>query len=439
MADSDDTTLLPGAGRHSTSTKNGDHTVASSGSNVVSSGTRWPCPGPSTIVPTLGIPFREAATRIATLVKEQDGLPDTPEADARSDELTEQWEVLGRAVLGSIPRTPADSVAVIDTALCPAIGPNMDRTATMLFQRVRGVLVQAALEAVQREGDRDGKMTGGTASTIIPALGLTFRDAVDRCLELIAEHDRTPADTAEGEARWDELYREWGGLQDAIFTAIPVTPADGVAIADLLLDDCAGFPISRPRQEKLDALAGLRNLLKRQAPREDEAERGQFLSEVRHWLELEGDSAPEGAAASAALARQIAAYQGEPTVAMAAKALLLWAGHPEAFDTAPGKLHRPPAVAVATNEEGALLFGLVHDALRAVPELRAIMSGPASETESFSAGVAAFDGAAAKALCMPTAPTLAMMEAGAAAGGIDLEQARAIYAAMAVAFAKEAA
>ncbi|QCN95861.1 hypothetical protein D3093_11655 [Azospirillum argentinense] len=370
----------------------------------------------------LGIPFREAATRLAALVKEQDELPDTPEADARSDEITEQWEVLGRAILGSIPRTPADSVAVIDTALCPAIGPNMDRTVATLFQRVRGVLVQAALDAVQREEGSASKATGGEASTmipgigltfteaaqqiadlvrdglyhkfepledallaaqpvtpldllavidrllcpeiglvgeghrhalalqrvrkaldalfvasvgratstVIPSLGLTFRDAVDRCLNLIAQQNSTPTDTEEGEARADAIAVQWIRLADKLLSAVPVNMADGAAIADLLLDDCAGLPNAGVHGAKLVAFSHLRDLLARQGV-------------------------------------------------------------------------------------------------------------PASETESFSAGVAAFDGAAAKALCMPTAPTLAMIEAGAAAGGIDPEQARAIYAAMAAAFVKEAA
>ena len=421
MADSENTTLLPGAGRHSTSTKNGDHTVTSSGSNVVSSGTRWPCPGPSTIVPTLGIPFREAATRIATLVKEQDELPDTPEADARSDEITEQWEVLGRAVLGSIPRTPADSVAVIDTALCPAIGPNMDRTTTTLFQRVRGVLVQAALEAVQREGGRDGKATGGTVSTMIPTIGLTFTDAARQIADLAREG----------------LHHEFAPLEDAMLAAQPVTPLDVLAVLDRLL--CPEIGLVGEGHRHAPALQRVRDALDSLFAKAGTTDRGQFLAEVRRWLELEGDSTPEGAAASATLARRIAAYQGKPTVCMAAKALLLWAGHPEGFDAALDKLRRPPAVAVATSEEDALLFGIVHDALRVMPELLADMAGPASEADTFGAGVAAFDGAAEKALALPLEPTAAMVDAAVEATGCTPEKARAGFAAMVEAYRREAA
>ncbi|MGY0711251.1 hypothetical protein [Azospirillum argentinense] len=403
-------------------TKNGDHTVTSSGSNVVSSGTRWPCPGPSTIVPTMGITFRDAAARLVTLVKEQDELPDTPEADARSDEITEQWEVLGRAILSAIPRTPADSVAVIDTALCPAIGPNMDRATKELFQRVRGVLLQAALDAAQREevpaskatggeastmipgicltfteaaqqiadlareglyhkfepledallaaqpvtpldvlavidrmlcpeiglvgeGHRHapalqrvrealdalfGASVGGSASTVVPSLGLTFRDAVDRCLDLIARQNSTPTDTEEGDARADAIAVKWIRLADKLLAAVPVTSADGAAIADPLLDDCAGLPNAGVHGAKLVAFSHLRDLLARQGM-------------------------------------------------------------------------------------------------------------PGSEADTFGAGVAAFDCAAEKALSLPLEPTDAMVDAACVATGCTPEKARAGFAAMVEAFCGEAA
>lgn len=305
-------------------TKNGDHTVTSSGSNVVSSGIRWPCPGPSTIVPSLGIPFRDAAARLVALVKEQDELPDTPEADARSDEITEQWEVLGRAILSAIPRTPADSVAVIDTALCPAVGPNMDRATKELFQRVRGVLVQAALDTAQRD---------------------------------------------------------------------------------------------------------------------DAADRSPFLADVRRWLELEATIGAEGqddadlidsSEEAFRLARQIAAYDGNPTLAMAAKAVLLWAEHPVAChpDSRPGALPFPPPVSAARKEEDALIFGLVADALRAVPELTDLLTSEASvanESDDFGAAIASLADRAIPrtAPAAPTVITDAMVEAGANAAGCSPDAFRA--------------
>ncbi|MBP2311872.1 hypothetical protein [Azospirillum soli] len=67
---------------------------------------------------------------------------------------------------------------------------------------------------------------------------------------------------------------------------------------------------------------------------------------------------------------------------------------------------------------------------------------PARSTQpadTFADTIAAFEAEAAQALSLPSTPTLAMVEAGAAAAGIDIEQARAIYAAMAEAYKKEAA
>lgn len=61
------------------------------------------------------------------------------------------------------------------------------------------------------------------------------------------------------------------------------------------------------------------------------------------------------------------------------------------------------------------------------------------ETDAFTDTISAFQDEAEKALCLPTAPTVDMLEAGAAAAGINIEQARAIYAAMADAYKKEAA
>lgn len=76
-------------------------------------------------------------------------------------------------------------------------------------------------------------------------------------------------------------------------------------------------------------------------------------------------------------------------------------------------------------------------------------TGPSSAREStpdsgqqpdgFVDAISAFQGEAKKALCLPTVPTGNMLEAGAAAAGIDIEQARAIYSAMADANKKEAA
>ncbi|NUB25104.1 hypothetical protein [Azospirillum brasilense] len=425
-------------------TKNGDHTVTSSGSNVYSSGTRWPCPGPSSVVPSLGIPFRDAATRLAALVKEQDELPDTSEADARSDEITEQWEVLGRAILGSIPRTLADSVAVIDTALFPAIGPNMDRAAMTLFQRVRGVLVQAALDAVQQEARANGKSAGGSGSTMIPSIGLTFAGATSRAAALIdAQIKLKGSENPDANAERARLSAEWSDLLCTILTAEPATLADAVAVLDRLL--CPHTGIGGTDIE-VEALTRLRDLLARQVEQlDDGADCGLFLADVRRWLELEATIGAEGqddadlidsSEEAYRLALKIAAYDGNPTLAMAAKALLLWAEHPVAChpDSRPGALPFPPPVSAARKEEDALIFGLVADALRAVPELKVLLTGNvplANESDDFGTAIASLADRAIPhtAPTVPTVITDAMVEAGANAAGCSPDAFRAGFAA----------
>ncbi|QCO13973.1 hypothetical protein D3869_01285 [Azospirillum brasilense] len=283
-------------------------------------------------------------------------------------------------------------------------------------------------------------------STMIASLNLTFRDAVDRCLDLIAQQNSTPTDTEEGEARADAIAVQWLRLADKLLSAVPVTMADGAAIADLLLDDCAGLPNAGVHGPKLAALVHLRNLLARQVEQlDDGADCGPFLADVRRWLELEATIGAEGqddadlidsSEEAYRLALKIAAYDGNPTLAMAAKALLLWAEHPVAChpDSRPGALPFPPPVSAAQKEEDALIFGLVTDALRAVPELKALLTGEAAvanEADDFGAAIASLADRAIPhtAPTVPTAITDAMVEAGANAAGCSPDAFRAGFTA----------
>lgn len=318
-----------------------------------------------------------------------------------------------------------------------------------------------------------------SGASVIPELGMTFADASTRAAKLIAEQNALAGrGDSVANAHRDRLEVEWTDLLGAILGTEPVTMADGVAILDRLL--CPFTGLSSGTDFETQALQRVRDLFAKHVGQQDDTARGHVLDQLRRWLELENAEPNEQAAEeSFALARKIAAYDGAPALGMAAKAILLWVEHEDAHDaTKPGAFRRPPAVAAAISEHDALIFGLVHDALRAVPELAGLIDGAqgaqpqdtstafidaidsladralphdidamttAFEAEAtgdavpFGVAVEAFEGAAEQALCMPTAPTLAMLEAGAAVGGIDLEQARAIYAAMAVAFAKEVA
>ncbi|TWA76876.1 hypothetical protein FBZ83_11717 [Azospirillum brasilense] len=87
---------------------------------------------------------------------------------------------------------------------------------------------------------------------------------------------------------------------------------------------------------------------------------------------------------------------------------------------------------------GGMLWKLIQH-LECGSRLNIAAPAPTQQPDAFADTITAFQGEAEKALSLPTAPTVNMLEAGAAAAGIDIQQARAIYAAMADAYKKEAA
>ncbi|MGY0794237.1 hypothetical protein ACW7BJ_33235 [Azospirillum argentinense] len=321
----------------------------------------------TTVIPSIGLTFSAAAQRIATILEED---RQDPSGDRYDD-----FAPLDSAMMAATPRTPADVLAVLDRMLCPQIGliGEGHRYAQPL-QKVRDAL--AALF---------GAGPAPSTSTIVPMLGLTFRDAVDRCLGLIAQQNAMPTETAEDEERADAIATQWLGLADKLLVASPITPADGVAITDLLLDDAAGLPINNVRDEKLSALANLRDLLARQAtpPADDAA----LLDAFRRWAANEGaiddlseEDRNEGAAVdelceeSDELIRAVAALPARTSAGLCVKVYLL--AHWE-NGCPPGK----PATAInfppsrESDITNALHHSMVKDALVFLPELNALMGG----------------------------------------------------------------
>ncbi|CAO3445674.1 hypothetical protein [Azospirillum argentinense] len=114
-------------------------------------------------------------------------------------------------------------------------------------------------------------------------------------------------------------------------------------------------------------------------------------------------------------------------------------GDPQTLDDAVAVLDRLTCPTIGLSSG---LSGLEVDAIEKVRAV--ICAAKASEAATleavaFNDTITAFDGAAEQALNMPATPTLGMLDAGAVAGGIGREQARAVYSAMAGAFANEAA
>ncbi|MFC5359065.1 hypothetical protein [Azospirillum himalayense] len=277
-------------------------------------------------------------------------------------------------------------------------------------------------------------------STMIPGIGLTFTEATARTAALIdAQNNLKGSESPDANAERARLSAEWSDLLCTILTAEPATLADAVAVLDRLL--CPHTGIGGTEIE-VEALTRLRDLLAQQVEQQDGgAGRDQLLANVRRWLELEATIGTEGqddadlidsCEEAYRLALKIATYDGNPTLGMAAKALLLWAEHPVAChpDSKPGALPVPPPVESARKEEDALIFGLVTDALRAVPELKALLTGEAlvvTEADEFGTAIASLADRAIPrtAPSVPTVITDAMVEAGASAAGCSPDAFRA--------------
>ncbi|NUB13042.1 hypothetical protein GAY28_10140 [Azospirillum brasilense] len=260
-------------------------------------------------------------------------------------------------------------------------------------------------------------------STMIPGIGLTFTEAAQQIADL---------------AR-DGLHHEYAPLEDGMLAAQPITPLDALAVLDRLL--CPEIGLTGEGHRHAPALQRVRDVLDTLLAGSEDADRGPLLADVRRWLELEATIGAEGqddadlidsSNESFRLARQIAAYDGNPTLAMAAKAVLLWATHPVAChpDSKPGALPFPPPVSEARNGVDALVFGLVADALRAVPDLKALLTGEAlvaTEVDDFGTAIASLADRAIPrtAPAVPTVITDAMVEAGANAAGCSPDAFRA--------------
>ncbi|MBP2291062.1 hypothetical protein [Azospirillum rugosum] len=102
---------------------------------------------PSTVIDTIGLTFVQAATRVAELIKEHDGLDDREdeEADEVRAALYASWQDLQRVILAAEPQTLDDAVAVIDRLLCERSGMPAGSSPlhAQAIERVRAVIQRA--------------------------------------------------------------------------------------------------------------------------------------------------------------------------------------------------------------------------------------------------------------------------------------------------------
>ncbi len=78
---------------------------------------------PSSIIPALGMTFTEAAERARELLRACSAIEgEDSGSETRRNELSDEWNRIGCAVLTTPPQTLADGLAVLDRLLCPETG-----------------------------------------------------------------------------------------------------------------------------------------------------------------------------------------------------------------------------------------------------------------------------------------------------------------------------
>ncbi|MGF7177009.1 hypothetical protein [Azospirillum doebereinerae] len=144
-------------------------------------------------------------------------------------------------------------------------GGNMTSGLKEILDNVHHVgMLWRMLESIDGPAERIARAATGRngGSTLIPALGMTFADASAKVLALLGDHQ------AAAEARTDDppdhLVVEACEIRRAVFTAPPRTPADALAVLNLLADDGAGLTDGRWVEGQETAVTLLRDFMARQ-------------------------------------------------------------------------------------------------------------------------------------------------------------------------------
>ena len=174
--------------------------------------------GNSTIIPSLGMTFRQAADRVQEMLNRCDarkGIDDPEDAEALAaveaerDRECREWIRLHDAVLITPARTVGDLFAKLKRITCPFIGATKfemsDDEYGILADDVRR-LGGAAMLSVRPETPARHE------STLISSIGMTFTQAAGRIAANHAEHLALPDEDEESAARLvDEGHVRQGG------------------------------------------------------------------------------------------------------------------------------------------------------------------------------------------------------------------------------------
>lgn len=412
----------------------------------------------STSIPSLGMTFAQAARRFAQALEEFEQVPEnSPENTERRQALSDEWSRIHKAVAEAILATPGDCCAALAVVLNPCIGiPASDahELSIRIARNVRDFLSAMPAGMVAAEQPLE--------TSIVEPLGMTFRQAADRVREIMDWNDASWERDESNEGKEEQQRRANDEERHRIVKAIFEAPAK--TIGDVLVKlerlACPIFEAGafETDPEDINAIAvdlrriGAASPISWQSQHPD-AElidtTGQWFAMVDGFNGMEGDPTPEQMAEADRLHSGIVALPACTAAGVLAKAAALTsrmvgcvAGLEE------GDQLYPLLRSMATTEEAEPVAQLARrlvghlqeidrDSLHAETAITALRTDPPQRSD-FAAAIGAFKGAAPAGLCMPDSPTGAMLEAGASVGGINPDQARAIYVAMADAYRLEA-
>lgn len=177
----------------------------------------------STTIPALGMTLAEASQKTADLLEEVNAFGSL--SDERVNAIHAELDRLERVIAATEPRTILDAACILDRVFPIDARANLDRDIPAL-RRVATFLHQVVEAARSASPDE---------TSIIPSIGLTFRQAADRVRELLkrgsTELKDDPEDAAELERVEAERFSdagEWSRIERAMLA----TPAQ--TVGDLL-------------------------------------------------------------------------------------------------------------------------------------------------------------------------------------------------------------
>ncbi|WP_434617457.1 hypothetical protein [Azospirillum sp. B2RO_4] len=271
----------------------------------------------TTVIPALGLTFREAADRARDLLTRAAASHERDEDDegpAAAERLGWQGEAnrLHDAILAAAPVTVADLSVKLERLTCPIFGVGVFVHPNHLQNLAEDVRRMVAAVLDYR----------GMPTTTIPELGITFAEAAERYRSLRRAEMEANQRGDQGAA--DDTNRRHCQLADQIMDAAPVTPADAIVILGMLADREMGVAAGIDDERAQRALERVYALLSVARQPQGQSEEGELSAMVCRWLELRdvADPSEDEAAELDRLFDRIAAYQ--PHTAADALALLVF-------------------------------------------------------------------------------------------------------------------